>query len=139
MSGNTLTGGEEDATDKITFRLNSNLKERFKEQSDNMSAELEAYVRQRVGEPTDEYPREPPRERELRRAYTKLCEVANKNGVIRNSIAKRHLSGGPRSISADDVENVLLHSLRNRGYLRLTSDPTGRNRSWHIRGWNDGD
>jgi hypothetical protein len=136
MSGNTLAGGED--TTSITFRVPSHLKEQFKNDVDNMSATLQEYVRDHVNKSDVEQPtpRDPPTEQHLARAYEQLCEIVSREGVVKQSTAKRMLSGGPRKCSKEDVVHNLLHPLRKRGYIHRTSDVYG-NVSWHIHGWDD--
>lgn len=138
MSGNTLAGGQEDGSDKITFRLPSHLKRQYKDQVDNMSGDLEQYVRRKVeGRTPDGYdtPLAPPRDDEdLRRAYETICELANRNGILRHGTAKRAISGGPNNLSKDEVDFRLLRPLRRRGYIAHVCGPYGRERAWKLRG-----
>lgn len=138
MSGNTLAGGQETGSDKITFRLPSHLKRQYKDAVPNMSEDLEEYVRRKVEgyDPGQhETPLQPPTDPELRRAYELLFELASRNGVVRHESATRTLSGGPKNMGKDEVEYRLLHKLRKRGYIGMISDPTGQQRAWKLRGW----
>ncbi|GGM46229.1 hypothetical protein [Haloarcula argentinensis] len=135
-----MTGGsqlhEEDGSDKITFRLSTQLKEQYKEQVDNMSADLEEYVRQRVSEPETDGGLEPyddPNSRELAIAYRTLCKKRTDNGIVRGESAKRALAQAVDSIDQQDAQR-LLSRLENRGYVHLQNGiPPSDYTAVHVR------
>jgi predicted small metal-binding protein len=142
MSGNTLKGTNKQGRDKVTVRVPTHLKEQYKEQVSSMSDDLRDHIRQRVeGYDSSQHdtPLQPPDDPELAEAYELLCDLANCNGIVRNSVAKRALSGGRNNLDKESVVYRLLHPLRKRGYLGLRSDLYGDHRAWKLRGWDNGD
>jgi DNA-directed RNA polymerase specialized sigma54-like protein len=123
---------EEDADDKITFRLPKRLKSEFRDQTESMSAALEQFVRDYVGQSDDEAdisPLDEPDDREEAIAYRHLCRL-QKNGSVRSHLAENVLSQALDHRSADTV-HTLLKQLESRGYVKLRTDTPPNPRGYY--------
>lgn len=143
MSGNELAGA--DREQRITFRSDPELVDDFDDWADethgSRSAALRALMRDATGsDPSYETPRQPPSEELLADAYRRLVTVAratgSESGYVRESTARRVVSGGKAGLSKDDARDRLLKPLTRRGYLRRVGNVHG-DTSYQILGWDD--
>ena len=102
---------------------------------DSRSEAIRGLMRNAVGS-TPEYvtPLEPPRNERLARGYKRLCQAANKNGVVRRDSARKACTNGPQNLSKQEVDALVLEPLDRRGYITLQSNLYGDS-AWKIVGW----
>lgn len=143
-TGNELAGADDVVTPSL--RVHRNLLDDFDEWAEenhgNRSAALRELMKSAIdGEAvTHTTPRKPPEEDMLADAYRSLCHLArakgSTKGYVRESTARRIVSGGPENIAKDETRDLILQPLVKRGYLRRVGNAVG-DTSYRIHGWDD--
>lgn len=139
-----IHNGEADRRKQVKFRADSSLIEQFDEmveqsdEFDHRADALRAAMRRSIGAADESSaPLEPPVEEELRTAYLTLVRLSNFAGIIPHDIAVAELST-TLAKNQKVIERRILGKLRRRGYLQHICNIQGTDRSWKLRGHNDG-
>ena len=136
--GNTLAGASE--MQQPSFRIEADLLDDFDDWVDDSghssrSKAIRELIRETVKQRSvHETPLIPPMEERLAVAYRRLCMTANRDGVIKEDRAKRVCAGGPEQLSKNDVADLVLRPLQERGYLRRRTNLRG-DTAWKLNGW----
>jgi len=102
----------------------------------NRSEALRALMRDAAERPTDhDTPLRPPVEEDLEKSYRVLCDLANKDGIVRDKTAKSVLASR-LGIDQNEVMPMILKKLHRRNYLRRQSNLQG-SVTWKLNGWEE--
>jgi len=121
---------------QVKFRVDEQLVEEFDDQigDRNRSEVLRELLQDRVeGPESEDTPLVPPTDDRLREAYIALCEIANRDGVIRWATALSVLSSR-LGLNKTEINAVVLKKLHKNGYIRRLSSFDQQGRAIRLNG-----
>lgn len=130
-SPNRTTTASVQLTDDRLERLEEYAEENDLSKSEVLRRGIDAVTESSVD---DHDGRVPPAEDDLRKAYLALKRLSNGGEAwVREDRAARHLAQQVSNYSKETVYGGLLKPLSKRGYVRLSTDPTGHSSSVFVR------
>jgi hypothetical protein len=128
---------EQQRRKQVKFRADEQLVGEFDNSigDQNRSEKLRELMQEVVGGPSaDDTPLMPPTDETLAEAYRHLCDVANRDGIIREDTALSVLSSR-LGRSKTEIRHTVLKNLDGDGYLIPRHSYSGRNgRAWKLSG-----